>query len=296
MSDDAIRNMCDRLESPAAAAAWREFQERYSSLIMQVARRYAFDAGGVTDLYVHVCDRLSDDGFRRLRQFRNDGRASFSTWLVAVTANLCIDWRRQQQGRLRPLASMAGLSRLDHLVYRNLYVRGMTREQCLTTLRGRFPDLDDDQLAGINARLFGLLSSRQRWQIGARASPVLSLEQGHGTDSEASGLEIAATGPGPEELAQDDQVRAQLHAALAGLAPQQRLLLRMRYEQDLTLDQIARLTGLADPAAAHRQIQAAVRKLRQLLGEPREGKAAKKTTRGPCDGETGGAGSPVGNA
>jgi RNA polymerase sigma factor (sigma-70 family) len=296
MIDGAIKDLLGRLGTPGADAAWREFLDHYSPLILQTARRYAFDQGGVMDLYVHVCDRLSDDGFRRLRRFRTGGRATFRTWLTAVTANLCIDWRRQQRGRLRPLESMAGLPSLDRLVYRNLYVRGMAREECLQALRGQYPDLDDRRLAEINARLFKLLSPRQRWQVGVRAAPAVSIDQNAETDSEGPGLQIAESGPGPEDIAQDDQARAQLRSALASLSPQQRLLLRLRYEQNLTLEQVARLTGLADPFRAHRQIQAALKDLRRLLTGRPSVPGAQIPPRGPCEDDTGAEGAPVGNA
>jgi transcriptional regulator with XRE-family HTH domain len=43
------------------------------------------------------------------------------------------------------------------------------------------------------------------------------------------------------------------------------LLLRLRYEQDLTLEEVARLVGLGDPYRAHREIQAAVAELGRHL-------------------------------
>jgi RNA polymerase sigma factor (sigma-70 family) len=56
-----------------------------------------------------------------------------------------------------------------------------------------------------------------------------------------------------------------IQEALQRLAPRQRLLLRLRYEQDLTLEEVARLVGLGDPYRAHREIQAAVAELGRHL-------------------------------
>ena len=68
-----------------------------------------------------------------------------------------------------------------------------------------------------------------------------------------------------EELAQTDQERSMLEAAMARLPPPQRLLLRLRYQQDLTLEEIARLTGMPDPFRANRQVQAALEALAEIV-------------------------------
>ena len=54
-------------------------------------------------------------------------------------------------------------------------------------------------------------------------------------------------------------------AALAKLPPRPRLLLRLRYQQELTLEEVARLVGLPDPYRTHREIQAAVEALGRQL-------------------------------
>ena len=45
---------------------------------------------------------------------------------------------------------------------------------------------------------------------------------------------------------------------MARLEPRQRLLLQLRYQQDLTLTEVAQLIGLSDPFKAKRQIDAAL--------------------------------------
>ena len=51
------------------------------------------------DAYAYVLDKLRADDFRRLRAFRPDSRARFSTWLVLVARRICVDWRRERYGR-----------------------------------------------------------------------------------------------------------------------------------------------------------------------------------------------------
>jgi DNA-directed RNA polymerase specialized sigma24 family protein len=80
---------------------------------------------------------------------------------------------------------------------------------------------------------------------------------------------VATPGPGPDELAAELQEQRQLQDALSKLPAEQRLLLRLRYEQNLTLTEVARLTGQPDPFRANRRIQAALDTLAGLMGGPR---------------------------
>ena len=264
-TEGPIRDLLARLSTPQAGAAWTEFLRHYSSLILQVARRFESEEERVSECFLFACAQLSDTEFRRLRSFRPDGPAQFRTWLTAVVTNLCIDWRRKVSGRLRPIAAVAGLAELDQLVYRLIFVRGMTRAHCLQSLTGRYPDLTDAGLADINARLFTLLTPRQRWQLSARSRGSISLDELAQPDSDEVGLQPQEPGPGPDLLAAFEQERELVEAALAQLPPRQRLLLRLRYQQDLTLEEVARLARIPDPYRAHREIQAAVEALGAIL-------------------------------
>lgn len=264
MEDAGVAELLGQLSSGRSASAWPEFLERYSPLVMHVIRRYETSHGTVMDCFVFVCDALCDERFRRLRSFRPDGPARFETWLKTVVANLCVDWRRRQRGRLRPVRAVARLPELDQLVYRCIYVRGMPRAECLHMLQARYPDLTEPRLSEINARLHVLLQPKQRWQLSLRPSkPVPVDHDANGENAVASQLE--APGPGPERTAEHEQEQKSVQDALASLPHPQRLLLKMRYEQNLTLEQIARLTGQPDPFRVHRLIQAALAALRERL-------------------------------
>lgn len=53
------------------------------------------------DCYAYLLERLRQDDFRRLRAFRADGAARFTTWLVVVVRRLCFDHYRAVYGRQR---------------------------------------------------------------------------------------------------------------------------------------------------------------------------------------------------
>ena len=267
MSQGSIEDLLARLSTGRIDSAWREFLERYSSVIMHVVRRYESDHGQVTDCYLHACSELSNDGFRRLLRYRPGGAAKFQTWLSAVVANLCVDWGRKQRGRFRPVKAIASLPDLEQLVYRHIYVRGLSREECLHSLQARYPALTGPQLADINSRIFSLLTPQQRWQLSVRSADMMSLDQSSPSEPDEIPWQAEDPGPGPDQLSEAEQQLRLLESTMAKLPPRQRLILRLRYQQNLTLEEVARLMRLPDPFRANRQIQAALTALAELMDQ-----------------------------
>jgi RNA polymerase sigma factor (sigma-70 family) len=268
MSDDTITELLERLSSGRVDPAWSEFLARYSPLILHVIRQHDADTGHSAECFVYVCGALSDDRCRRLLSFRPDGPARFKTWLMAVVSNLCVDWRRKEQGRLRPLRRISRLPELDQQIYRCIYLYGMSRRQCVETLAPRFPELTEAKASEINARLFALLTPKQRWQICARTPPLRPVFAAVGSGEDDPAWQVADPGPGPDDVTAEQQDQQRLRAALARLPAGQRLLLRLRYEQNLTLADVARLTNQPDPFRTNRQIQSALKALAELMGDP----------------------------
>jgi DNA-directed RNA polymerase specialized sigma subunit len=56
--------------------------------------------------------------------------------------------------------------------------------------------------------------------------------------------------------------------ALSRLDRDERLLLRLRYEEGLTLDQVSRLAGLGNAQRADRRIKEVLTRLREEMSEP----------------------------
>jgi RNA polymerase sigma factor (sigma-70 family) len=266
MSDGTVTDLLERLSSGRVDAAWSEFVARYTPLIQHVIRQHGAVDGLADECFHHVCGALSDERCRRLRSFRPDGPAQFRSWLVAVVANLCVDWRRKEQGRCRVPRSVAQLPELEQQVYRCIYLRRMSRAQCTAELAPRHAGLNEATVAAINARLFALLTPQQRWQLSVRNQPSQPIAYGTEPAEGDPAFRVATDGPGPDELAADLQVQQQLQEALSRLPADLRLLLRLRYTQNLTLAEVARLTGQSDPFRANRRIQAALAMLAGLMG------------------------------
>jgi RNA polymerase sigma factor (sigma-70 family) len=277
MSDADVDALLQRLASGEPTAAWREFLARYSPLLRRIARRYALDRDLESECYEHVCAVLSDDRFRRLLAFRPDGKARFDTWLGAVAVNACVDWRRRADGRPRPPACVSALPELDRAVFHCVYERGMSSQDCLEALLPRFAGLNRQDVAAANGRVYRLFTPRQRWQLGARfVSRHPAVARDGRDESQHSTPRDPDPDPSPEEQVAAQQDQARLRRALARLPPDERLLVRLRYEQELTLAEVARLTGETDPFRANRRIHSALERLAALMADD-SGAGERKT-------------------
>lgn len=83
----------------ARELAWERLVSAYSPLFLKVANTLGGGHDAVMDRYAYLLERLREDDFRRLRAFRPDGPARFSTWLVVTTRRLCVDHHRTRFGR-----------------------------------------------------------------------------------------------------------------------------------------------------------------------------------------------------
>lgn len=169
-----IERILRDLDSGNPEDAWTEFLHDYAALTFQVVRYFESDPDRASDCFQFVCERLVEDRFRRLRKFKVDGAAKFSTWLRAVVRNLCLDWHRKEFGRLRTFRSISRLSLFDHEVFRMIYERGSTTEECLHRLASRFPQASADQVAEARLRIEDALKPDQRLLLARRVARTTS--------------------------------------------------------------------------------------------------------------------------
>src|SRR5690348_6219255 len=141
MEDFPIARILERLATPECGQAWAEFLETYSACVLQTVKLFERDADPVADCFLFACEGLSEKGFRRLRSFKPEGSAQFTTWLRVVVRNLCLDWHRKEVGRNRVFQSIAKLGPLDQEIFRCVYEQGLSQDQSLNVLRADRPQL-----------------------------------------------------------------------------------------------------------------------------------------------------------
>jgi RNA polymerase sigma factor (sigma-70 family) len=265
VDDGRICRVLDHLRTGEATNAWAEFLQNYSPVILQVIRLLESDHDSIADCYLFVGEQLSRNRFRRLCKFEPNGKASFSTWLRVVVRNLCLDWRRHEFGRHRVFESVKNLATLDQQVFQCLFRRGLSVSETFLTLRPAYPHLQEEQVEAIQGRLDSLLTPRQRWLLKTERPEFM--RESAASDSEGIGLDeqLPDTRPDPETWASQQQEQASLAKALNKLPAADRLLIRLRYEQGLTLGKVAELTGLMDAQTADRRIRSILEILRAEL-------------------------------
>jgi len=258
----AAAKLLQGLSSNDPGPAWIEFLDQHSTLIMHTATQFEYTRDHATECYLYVCDQLRRDGFRRLLKFNTSGRATFRTWLGAVVFNLCVDWHRHEYGRVTLLPAVSALPAFDRAVYRIVVELGQDKESCFQTLRTDFPDLTRDLVERSVLRVYSLLTPQQRWQVLVR-NRRKSLARGHSPDNPIEHL--PDPGSSPEEQAQKQQDLENLQRAMSRLPAPQRLLIRLRFQEGVSLEKIAEMTKLGDTNRAWRHLQAALKALVQEI-------------------------------
>ena len=210
-------------------------------MLLQVARSIARDEDEAADAFVFVCERLAANNFARLRKFDPTGPANALTWLRAVARNLCLDHQRSIRGRFRVFESIARLPLVDQLVFRRRYRDRLTLTETFAVLGPDVPGLTLDGVVAADRRVSVSLSSRQVWALTASRPHLESLTVSDDPEAPAP-CEPAATDLNPEALLASAQLRDRVRAAIAALPPNDRLMVRLRLEQDLTLAEL-RLTA-----------------------------------------------------
>lgn len=244
--------------------AWPDFLDQCGGTLLQVARSIARDEDEAGDAFVFVCGKLAANNFARLRKFDPAGPANALTWLRAVARNLCLDHRRSIRGRFRMFESIARLPLLDQLVFRRRYRDGLSVAETLAVLGPEIPGLTLDGVVAADRRVSVSLTSRQVWSLTAARPHVESLTVSDDPDA-APPFDPSTPDLNPEALLVSAELRDRVREAIDALPPHDRLMIRLRLEQDLTLVELARVCGLRDAQQADRRLRAIYRALRQQL-------------------------------
>jgi len=232
-----------------AEAKFIEELPRLERGIAVLCRRSGLRGDDADDLASWVKLRLVENDYAMLRKFR--GESALSTYLTTVTRMLYRDWLVQQRGRWRPSAEAQRQGvvamQLEAMVYRD----GMTLAQAIEALRtARVTDLSDRRLTAI----FRTLPMREPLRPRAADADVIDV------------LPDARSADDPlvREEAQRRRTAADtaLDGALRGLETEDRVLLRLRFWDGLSIADAARALALPQKPL--------YRRLERLLGQLKE--------------------------
>lgn len=214
-----------------------------------VARRYRIRDGELADLTSMVKLSIITNRYRVLARFQ--GRCSFRTYLQTVVLRLFLDHRRKQYGKWRASAGAIRRGPLAVALEKLIHHQGFSREEAIQRMAtSRDPGVSRralDELAD------GLPPRRPK-------STFVS-----------DGIELAglvSRADGPEDTLRHGQSAAlaqrAVEEALQGLAAGDLLILRLRFEDNLTTAEIARLLGL-DVRPLYRRMESAIDEVRRRM-------------------------------
>lgn len=218
-------------------------------IVRSTGRRRHLAADELEDLASFVRFRLVDDDYAILRKFQ--GRSSLWTYLAAVIERLSLDFCAERWGRWRPSAMAERLGpvavTLERLVTRDHH----TVEEAVQILRTNHGVGQTD--AELRA-IWDQIPTRVRTtEVGEEAAAEL-----RSTDSSEAGIEDAA-------IADDMQrLEGALRSAFAAIQAQDRVLIALRFDQGLSMVEIAKLLGSSVPTL-HRRLDRSIKELRKSL-------------------------------
>lgn len=239
---------------------------------MKTVARFEFREERKSDCFLYICEKLTEDNFRRLRCYRPRKNIEFSAWLTAVVFNLCVDWHRMEFGRAVLPPAISTLPAFDQFVYRYHFEQGMPASEALEVLRADYPEIDRKALSRAMTRIHRIMTPRQRWQASVR----LRRRQGQTVPNYRKPEHLPSNAPEPFSDVRVRQQRELLQTAMEKLSLDERLILRLRYQEGLTLRQIARHMDLADTNQAWRCAQKALQRLARLVRSQEPATVRKK--------------------
>jgi RNA polymerase sigma factor (sigma-70 family) len=213
-----------------------------------VARRQRLNAAEAEEFAGEARLALIQNDYQILHRFQ--GRSSMRTYLVTVIHRLFLDHRRRMWGKWRPSAEAERRGTLAVRMEVLLYRDGLSVDEAVETLR-------------VNQ---GVTETREALADLARDLPVRVSRK---PTSEEDLAEVpAADGESPEAQLDSQSTAARTQAllrqALEGVPARDRILVRLRFEDGLSVADISRLLH-TDQKRLYRDLERVLASLRRAL-------------------------------
>ncbi len=220
-------------------------------IIDAIMRRHCLGASEADEFGAWARGRLVDNDYAIPRKFQ--GRSTAQTYLTVVLGNLYRDFRNSAWGRWRPSAEATRLGpvaiRLEQLLYRD----GVSLREASGVLNSAGCTLSDAELARMAARLPARPKDRE---VALDASLVAT-----------NGDLAQIAGERERKL-----IHTAIREAVKELSDEDRLILRLRFWDDVSIANIARALQLEQKPLYRRleRIQGAIRTKLEVQGVSRE--------------------------
>lgn len=202
--------------------------------------------------------RLIEDGYAVLRKFQH--RSSMRTYLAAVIERLSLDFCVERWGRWRPSATAERLGPVAVLLERLVTRDGHSLNEAIEIVQtSHASELSRARLHDLWTQLPARLKTTEVGEQAAAAVPSALTSESHVEDA--------------ERRARVKRLERALGAAFDTVSAPDRVLVALRYDQELSMVEIAKLTGSSVPTL-HRRLDRTIKELRHALTasgfDPRE--------------------------
>lgn len=215
-----------------------------------IARRHHLASADCDEFLSIVRFKLIDRDFAILRKFQ--GRSNLTTYLMTVIERIYLDFCITRWGKWRPSAAARRLGPVAMLLEQFLGRDGMTFDEAVGTLQTNHGVIETRE--ALHA-MFLELPPRfvRRWSSEEELAVVAARRGASDRDlHRADDQEIA------------DRIEAALTVALAGLSPREQLILKLRFQDDRPVAEIARLLQ-CESKPLYRKLQDLIGLLRDKL-------------------------------
>jgi len=195
--------------------------------------------------------RLVENDYAILRSY--EGRSSFRTYISMVVQRMALDYRIHEWGKWHASAEAKRLGELAAELEQILQRDGRTIDDALLLLQSNHEGVTRESLQQLAAKLPARAPRRRSIPLDDAAPEMLT-----------------HPGAADEPLLADDRRRASkevsemMSSALARFGEEDQLILQLRFEQGLTVAQIARVLRL-DQKLTYRRIERIMREIRRQL-------------------------------
>jgi RNA polymerase sigma factor for flagellar operon FliA len=218
--------------------------------IAHVCRRHRLSGPEGEDFASTARIALIEDNHARIRAF--SGRSSLQTYLIVVISRLFQDWRNAQWGKWRPSAEAQRLGPLATKLETMTVRDKLTFDEAVETLKTNHGVAED------RATLEALYA-----RFPVRPGRSFTGEDALATVASPDGRADAALDQA-EAAQAATRAKAALTSGLAKLPPQDRLIIKMRFDDDFGVAEIAKVLKL-EQKPLYRRIERVLIELRRTL-------------------------------
>lgn len=246
-------------------AAYHELLERHSPMLLRMIRRFIQDQDEIMEVYTSICERLQANNYRALRRFR--GTNALAPWLSVVVANTCRDRFRKTRASSMPKAVIDQLSDRERLVFQYHYQERLQHEDIAEIIKSKH-GMACSPLEVVRdlARINDLLTTSRRWLLLVALNanrPTLSIDEMR----ENTGYQPASVHKADafEEISKRQALVEGLNEALKQLAPDDQLLILLRFEHGKSAPEIAKILHIDNPRYVYSRLRTVYNQLRGLI-------------------------------